>query len=98
MNNLLDKQLQILKRKVLEMEERQNQRECEWQRILIDTKRLLSLEHDMTERKWELAMEVKNSEIERFKLELEAILEAAIKLQKAQLKPSLPNISSYDLR
>ncbi|KAI5058586.1 hypothetical protein GOP47_0026756 [Adiantum capillus-veneris] len=78
-------QLQALQEKVLEMESRQTQRELDWQSLLIETKRLVDEERDSAGRKLQLAMEAKNAEIERFKLEVDAILETAIQMRRAQL-------------
>ncbi|MCO5594175.1 hypothetical protein L7F22_048199 [Adiantum nelumboides] len=67
------------------MEARQRQREMDWHGLLVETKKLLDEERSMAGKTWQLAMEAKNAEIERFKLELDAILETAIQIRRAQL-------------
>jgi hypothetical protein len=71
-------QIMSLKKKVAEMEARQQQKEMEWQKILQETKQTSSIEQEYTERKWREALDSKSMEVEKIRLELNAIVEAAM--------------------
>lgn len=75
-----------LKKKVAEMEARQQQKEVEWQKILQETKQTSSMEQEYAERKWREALDSKSMEVEKIRLELNTILEAAMAMQHAQLQ------------
>lgn len=67
------------------MEARQQQKEMEWQKILQETKQTSSMEQEYAERKWREALDSKSMEVEKIRLELNTILEAAMAMQHAQL-------------
>lgn len=73
-------QIMNLKKKVAEMEARQQQKEKEWQRILQETKQTSNREQDYAEE----ALYSKSMEVEKIRLELNTILEAAMAMQHAQ--------------
>jgi len=75
-----------LKKKVAEMEARQQQKEMEWQKILQETQQTSSIEQEYAEHKWQEALNSKSMEVEKIRLELNTILEAAMAMQHAQLQ------------
>ena len=77
-------QIMSLKKQVAEMEARQQQRETEWQKLLQETKQTSSIEQEYAERKWREALNSKNMEVEKIRLELNTIIEAAMAMQQAQ--------------
>ena len=69
-------QIIILKRKVAEMEARQQQKEMEWQKIVQESRRQVcnTQEFSFTEQQ---AFDAKTAEVEKFRHELSDILDAA---------------------
>lgn len=68
------------------MEARQQQKEMEWHKVLDETKQTSSMEQDYAEQKWREALDAKSMEVEKIRLELNTILEAAMAMQHAQLQ------------
>ena len=66
------------------MEARQQQKEMEWQKLLQETKKTCSIEQEYSERKWREELNSKSMEVEKIRLELNAIIEAAMAMQQAQ--------------
>lgn len=79
-------QIMKLKKKVTEMEARQQQREIEWQNILEELKQASSKDQEYAEHKWHQAFDTKSKEVEKIRLELNSILETALSIQQAQIQ------------
>ena len=64
------------------MDARQMAREEQWRAVMEETKQLASLQQNVLNQKWELAIRAKNAEIDRFRSELDAILFDVSNLQR----------------
>ena len=72
----------VLEEKLAQMDARQMAREEQWRAVMEETKHLASLQQNVLNQKWELAIRAKNAEIDRFRTELDAILFDVSNLQR----------------
>ena len=72
----------VLEEKLAQMDARQIAREEQWRAVMEETKHLASLQQNVLNQKWELAIRAKNAEIDRFRTELDAILFDVSNLQR----------------
>ena len=72
----------VLEEKLAQMDARQMAREEQWRAVMEETKQLASLQQNVLNQKWELAIRAKNAEIDRFRSELDAILFDVSNLQR----------------
>ena len=72
----------VLEEKFAQMDARQMAREEQWRAVMEETKHLASLQQNVLNQKWELAIRAKNAEIDRFRTELDAILFDVSNLQR----------------
>ncbi|XP_069138215.1 centrosomal protein of 162 kDa-like isoform X2 [Argopecten irradians] len=68
--------------KIVSMEQRHEQREKELQEVIKNAKQVASVELEHEVQKWRKIVEAKNSEIQKFRTELDAILEVLRVLQR----------------
>lgn len=73
---------EALQSKITAMEQRFNQRESDLERIISNAQIKSRIEKDESESQWKLIIKKKNQEIERFREELDAILEALRELKR----------------
>lgn len=71
-----------LQSKILAMEQRFNQRESDLERVINNAQIKSRIEKDEADSQWKLIVRNKNQEIERFREELDAILEALRELKR----------------
>ena len=76
------KQFDSLETKIAAMEQRHSQREVDLQRIIEKTHLTAKIEKEETEGKWRQVVRQKNREIEKFRYELDAILEILSELKR----------------
>ena len=76
------KHLEAIQEKILNMEKKHEQREQELQQIVQNTKDSASVQMDQQTQKWKQIVEMKNSEIKKFRSELDSILDVLRLLQK----------------
>eukprot|EP00793_Prasinoderma_coloniale_P003741 PRCOL_00003117-RA len=75
-------ELAALQEHVARLEAQAARREAQWRGVCDDIKRMTVAESAVAERRWQLRLESKNQEIERFKAELDSMLGAAEQLQE----------------
>ncbi|XP_048239455.1 centrosomal protein of 162 kDa-like isoform X2 [Haliotis rufescens] len=85
---------ETLQEKIIQMENRHEQRESELKQIIANTQRVASLELDQEGEKWRKIVEVKNKEIEKFRAELDSILDVLRLLQKQGVMLPVSSIHS----
>jgi len=84
------KHFESLQEKILEMENRHQQRERELQDVIRNA-RQTAADHTSAEAdKWRRLLDVKNGEMERFRQELDSILEVLRELQRQGVVIPLP--------
>ena len=89
------KQLDSLETKIAAMEQRHSQREVDLQRIIEKTHLTAKIEKEETEAKWRQVVRQKNREIEKFRYELDAILEILSELKRQGVVIPLRNEEGY---
>ncbi|XP_063401794.1 centrosomal protein of 162 kDa-like [Mytilus trossulus] len=75
------KHFESIQQKIIQMEKKRETRELELQQIIKNAKHTASVEMDQEANKWKGIVDSKNSEIQRFRTELDSILDV-IKLLK----------------
>lgn len=70
-----------LDRRIEAMEEERRSKELHWRQVVEEARRMHALQQTLLRQKMELALESKDREIERFRGELDGILEAAVRMQ-----------------
>ncbi|GAX83641.1 hypothetical protein CEUSTIGMA_g11065.t1 [Chlamydomonas eustigma] len=73
-----------LERKLDELESEGRSREQRWRAMLEEERSMAVAQLEMRDKKWELILQTKSSEVERFKLEVDSLLQAAKKLHTQQ--------------
>ncbi|XP_033740453.1 centrosomal protein of 162 kDa-like isoform X2 [Pecten maximus] len=76
------KHFESIHEKIVHMEQRHEQREKELQEVIRNAKQVASVELEQEVQKWRKIVEAKNSEIQKFRTELDAILEVLRVLQR----------------
>lgn len=89
------KQFDSLETKIAAMEQRHSQREVDLQRIIEKTHLTAKIEKEETEAKWRQVVRQKNREIEKFRYELDAILEILSELKRQGVVIPLRNEEGY---
>ncbi|XP_013389121.1 centrosomal protein of 162 kDa [Lingula anatina] len=89
------KHFEALHEKITQMENRHRQREQELQQIIRNTKLNAGVELNREVDKWRRMVEVKNQETERFRIELDSILEVLRELQRQGVSMPMGEIRSF---
>lgn len=76
------KHFEALQDKILQMEKRHEQREKELKQLVTNAKHTATVELDLEIKKWKNVVELKNNEIQKFRSELDSILDVLRLLQK----------------
>ncbi|CAG2207087.1 QN1 [Mytilus edulis] len=76
------KHFESIQQKIIQMEKKRETRELELQQIIKNAKHTASVEMDQEVNKWKGIVDSKNSEIQRFRTELDSILDVLKLLQK----------------
>lgn len=76
------RQFESLQEKILQLERRLGQREAELQQTLRQSKSMASAESVEEIGRWRALVETKNAEIQRFRMELDSMLDVIKVLQK----------------
>ncbi|XP_071136252.1 centrosomal protein of 162 kDa-like [Mytilus edulis] len=76
------KHFESIQQKIIQMEKKRETRELELQQIIKNAKHTASVEMDQEANKWKGIVDSKNSEIQRFRTELDSILDVLKLLQK----------------
>ncbi|KAJ8315560.1 hypothetical protein KUTeg_007710 [Tegillarca granosa] len=76
------KHFEAIQEKILQMEKRHERREEELQQIIRNAKHVATVQLDQESHKWKKVVEDKNLEIQKFRTELDSILEVLRLLQK----------------
>lgn len=76
------KHFETIHEKIIHMETRHETREQELQQIITNTRQVANVELSQEENKWRQVVEAKNSEIQKFRTELDSILEVLRLLQR----------------
>lgn len=76
------KHFEAIQEKILQMEKRHERREEEMQQIIRNAKHVATVQLDQESHKWMKVVEDKNLEIQKFRTELDSILEVLRLLQK----------------
>ncbi|XP_048351023.1 centrosomal protein of 162 kDa isoform X2 [Sphaerodactylus townsendi] len=71
-----------LERKIRQMEARYEQREQELQQVIQHTRHIAEVEQDQETKKWRKLALLKNQELEKFRIELDSMLDVLRQLQK----------------
>ena len=76
------KHFESIQQKIIQMEKKRETRELELQQIIKNAKHTASVEMDQEANKWKGIVDSKNSKIQRFRTELDSILDVLKLLQK----------------
>ena len=76
------KHFESIQQKIIQMEKKHETRELELQQIVKNAKQTATIEMDQEVKKWKAVVESKNNEIQRFRAELDSILDVLKLLQK----------------
>lgn len=85
------KHFDSLETKICALEHRHSQREVDLQRIIEKTHLTAKIDKEETEAKWRQVVRQKNREIEKFRFELDAILEVLSELKRQGVVIPLQN-------
>lgn len=85
------KHFDSLETKISALEHRHSQREVDLQRIIEKTHLTAKIDKEETEAKWRQVVRQKNREIEKFRFELDAILEVLSELKRQGVVIPLQN-------
>lgn len=76
------KHFEALQDKIMQMENRHEQREKELKQLITNAKQAATVELDLEIKKWKNIVEIKNNETQKFRTELDSILDVLRLLQK----------------
>ncbi|XP_069462436.1 centrosomal protein of 162 kDa isoform X2 [Ambystoma mexicanum] len=91
------KHFRALENKIKQMENRHAQRELELQQIIQQTRDVAEAEQTQEVEKWRKLAHTKNQELERFRVELDAILDVLRELQRQGVVIPAPTSASQNL-